>query len=116
MGRERGDACLHRRLRGAGGFEAAGTSRIYDTRTLGPSGERIQVILTSSGLTHTNQSYAKAVNSYRAAGPYTGTNFGFVEIDWSARPGPRIALKALDADGTTAFEHVIQLDQLQGRE
>lgn len=68
---------------------------------------------TSSGLTHTNPAYAKAVNSYRVAGPFVEENFGLVEIDWDVRPHPVITFKAIGADGSVAFEHQLTLDTLQ---
>jgi len=63
---------------------------------------------TSSGLTHVNEDYAKAVNSYRVAGPYTGLNFGMVEIDWDAEP-LTVHLRLLDVDGEQRFEQEIKL-------
>ena len=68
---------------------------------------------TSSGLTHINGAYATADNEYRVAGPFAELNFGLVEIDWSSRPSPKVALKAIAADGTTAFAHHVSLDTLQ---
>ena len=67
---------------------------------------------TSSGLTHTNETYTRAKNAYRVAGPYGGENFGMIEIDWDAKHSPRITLKAISLDGSTAFEHTVSLDRL----
>jgi alkaline phosphatase D len=69
--------------------------------------------LTSSGMTHINEAYAKAANNYRIAGPSIDLNFGMVEIDWQAQPSPLITLKAINSDGTTAFSH--QLSQVDLR-
>ena len=66
--------------------------------------------LTSSGMTHINEAYAKAANGYRLAGPVTVPNFGLVEIDWDAKPFAVILLEAIGADGAIALEHRITLD------
>ena len=60
---------------------------------------------TSSGLTHSNPGYAAADNPYRVAGPYDDLNFGLLEIDWDAQPGPAIQLKAMDKDGVPVFQY-----------
>ncbi len=70
------------------------------------------VEFTSSGLTHVNVKYAEAPNPYRVAGPFADLNFGLVEINWEARPSPRITLQARAVDGSVAFEHVLELDSL----
>jgi alkaline phosphatase D len=67
------------------------------------------VDFTSSGLTHVNEEYPKAPNRFRVAGPFVDMNFGLVEIDWEARPGPEIALRAIDADGRVAFDQRLSL-------
>ena len=71
--------------------------------------------LTSSGMTHVNEAYAKAPNAHRVKGPYAEINFGLVEIDWEAKPAPLVTLKAVGLDGGTAFEHRVTLDALQPR-
>jgi hypothetical protein len=68
--------------------------------------------LTSSGMTHVNQAYAKAANGHRIAGPYTGHNFGLIEIDWEMKPSPLITLKVIGEDGNTGFSHPVLLDEL----
>jgi len=68
--------------------------------------------LTSSGMTHINEAYAKATNEYRIAGPSIRNNFGLMEIEWEAKPSPLITLKVIGADGSTAFEHQITLASL----
>jgi len=68
---------------------------------------------TSSGLTHINESYAKAVNSYRVNNPFADLNFGLVEIDWDTNPSPQVILKAVGRDGATAFEYIVNLNELQ---
>lgn len=68
---------------------------------------------TSSGLTHTNEKYAKAKNTYRTAGPYDQPNFGMIEIDWGAEPSPRIRLSAVGEGGLTEFEHYLAIEMLQ---
>jgi len=69
--------------------------------------------LTSSGMTHVNETYANAPNSNRVAGPFAEINFGLVEIDWEAKPAPQVTLKAVGLDGSAAFEHRVSLDTLQ---
>lgn len=68
---------------------------------------------TSSGLTHINETYAKAANAYRVAGPLSELNFGHVEIDWSGKLSAQITLKAIDAGGSVGFTHRISLGELQ---
>ncbi len=67
---------------------------------------------TSSGLTHINESYAKAINSYRVNNPFVDLNFGLVEIDWEAQPVPQIVLKAVGLDGIVEIEYKISLQSL----
>ena len=69
--------------------------------------------LTSSGMTHVNEIYAKATNEYRIAGPFIHRNVGLVEIDWERTPSPLITLKVIGEDGLTGFSHSVRLDELQ---
>jgi len=69
--------------------------------------------LTSSGMTHVNEIYAKAPNAHRVQGPLADINFGLVEIDWEGQPAPLVTLKAVGLDGAAAFEHTVSLDVLQ---
>jgi alkaline phosphatase D len=69
--------------------------------------------LTSSGMTHVNEVYAKATNEYRIAGPFIDHNVGLVEIDWERAPSPLITLKVIGEDGRTGFSHSVRLDELQ---
>jgi alkaline phosphatase D len=71
------------------------------------------VNFTSSGLTHVNETYPQAVNSYRIAGPYADLNFGLVEIDWEASPSPSITLKVVGVDGVAAVEHQVMQNALR---
>jgi alkaline phosphatase D len=68
---------------------------------------------TSSGMTHVDLEYAHADNPSRLAGPMTNLNFGFIEIDWSAKPATRVLLKAIGLDGKVEFDHSVSLDQLR---
>lgn len=68
---------------------------------------------TSSGMTHSNPDYARMRNMRRLAGPFYELNFGLIEIDWEARPAPQIALKAIGADGSVAFEEALSLLDLR---
>jgi alkaline phosphatase D len=68
---------------------------------------------TSSGLTHVNEVYGKAPNSFRVAGPYIDLNFGLVEIDWQAQRAPQISLKVLGLDRAVAFEYHIDASVLK---
>jgi alkaline phosphatase D len=70
--------------------------------------------LTSSGMTHVNEAYAKAANAYRIDGPFIEHNVGMVEIDWDAQPSPRVILKVIDEDGRTGFSHSVRLGELRG--
>ncbi len=71
------------------------------------------VDFTSSGMTHIDEVYVKAKNSYRVAGPYVDLNFGLVEIDWTAEPSPLLALRAVGIDGSIRFEHRVSLNALR---
>ena len=66
---------------------------------------------TSSGLTHTNATYAAAPNPYRVAGPYSDMNFGMIEIDWDARFGPVIRLATMNIKGEPVFEHRLPVSE-----
>ena len=68
--------------------------------------------LTSSGLTHVNETYGKALNSFRIGEPFIDLNFGMVQIDWYAHSAPQVTLKAVGLDGATAFEYQIGLGKL----
>jgi len=68
---------------------------------------------TSSGLTHINEAYAKADNSYCVAGPLAELNFGYVEVDWDTKPSPMITLTTHDAKVSTAFSLRIPLSKLR---
>jgi len=70
---------------------------------------------TSSGLTHANASYSRALNSRRIEGPYTSINFGLVEIDWGTEPATKITLALIANDGSRAFTHEVYLNALQPR-
>jgi alkaline phosphatase D len=66
--------------------------------------------LTSSGMTHITEAYAKAPNRHRVKGSFAEINFGLVEIDWEAK---EVTLKAVGLDGGAAFEYHVPLDTLQ---
>ena len=38
-------------------------------------------------------------------------NFGLVEIDWEAKPEPRVTFKALGLDGKVVFEYKIVIER-----
>ncbi|MCP4380036.1 MAG: alkaline phosphatase family protein, partial [Hyphomicrobiales bacterium] len=67
---------------------------------------------TSSGLTHSTPPYAELRNAARIAEPFTGFNFGLVEIDWEALAGPQISLAAFDVNGDVAFQQTLALEEL----
>jgi alkaline phosphatase D len=67
---------------------------------------------TASGLDHVNEKYANAPNKYRVSGPCVVDNFGLVEIDWDTKLAPQVTFKAIGLDGSTAFDHQINLDEL----
>jgi len=68
---------------------------------------------TSSGMTHTNQYYAKGYNPYRLADPFAAKNFGLISINWAAKPSAEITLQAIDTKGTILFTEIRSLDSLQ---
>lgn len=68
---------------------------------------------TASGLTHVNEGYADVGSPYRVAEPFVDPNFGLIEIDWEAKPGPMLTLDAIDINVRPAFEYQIPLDSLQ---
>jgi hypothetical protein len=109
---------------------------IYDAKIFGPEGRRVQIILLSgnvhfaelsksyagdyplfeltfSGMTHINEAYARAANEYRIAGPFSGHNFGLLEIDWEMTPSPLITLKVIGEDGNTGFSHPVRQGELR---
>ncbi len=59
--------------------------------------------LTSSGLTHINETYGNAENKYRVGKPLIDLNFGCVQIDWQKK---NIALQLMNSEGL-AFEHIL---------
>lgn len=67
---------------------------------------------TSSGMTHVNETYARAPNRYRIAGPSTDQNFGLVEIDWQ-KPSPLVTLKAINIQGAVVFSHQVRFNREQ---
>ncbi|SFB77000.1 alkaline phosphatase D [Tropicimonas isoalkanivorans] len=68
---------------------------------------------TSSGLTHSTPAYAELKNSKRVAGPFTGVNFGEIDIRWEDPEGTNVILTCLDAEGSAQFEHTVQLSSLK---
>lgn len=69
--------------------------------------------LTSSGMTHINESYAKAPNKYRLFGPTIENNFGLVTIDWKSLPSPVIYLSIANQMGEVSSTHKVALSELQ---
>ena len=64
--------------------------------------------LTSSGLTNIDENPSS--NQNRVQGPYTGQNYGFIEIDWQA-PGRPVLFGVRDIQGRTQFSQQILIDQ-----
>jgi alkaline phosphatase D len=62
--------------------------------------------LTSSGMTHINESYGKAPNRYRVGEPFVHINFGLVEVDWDSGT---VDLSACGIDGKVAFTEKLLL-------
>jgi alkaline phosphatase D len=60
--------------------------------------------LTSSGMTHFTERYAKAANHYRVAGGNAVKNFGWVEIDWS---NGKVVLGAHDVNGDELYRRAV---------
>lgn len=69
--------------------------------------------LTSSGMTHINQTYAQAPNRQRVSGPITDKNFGLIEIDWEAQGSPGIALMIINDEGEISLSHTFSLSELR---
>lgn len=66
--------------------------------------------LTSSGMTHINESYGKAPNRHRLGEPLIELNFGMVEVDWEEQS---VRLIACDLQGEEALAEVISFSSLQ---
>ena len=62
--------------------------------------------ITSSGMTHINESYGAAPNRYRVGEPLVDLNFGMLEIDWGKR---LVILRACRVDGEVRLEQVLEL-------
>lgn len=62
--------------------------------------------ITSSGMTHINESYGAAPNRYRVGEPLVDLNFGLVEIDWETG---EIGLIACDEGGNHRVLHTISI-------
>ena len=69
--------------------------------------------LTSSGMTHINEVYAKAPNAHRVGAPCVGLNFGMVEVDWTAGT---VTLNARRVDGSSACAVELSLESLRAPE
>lgn len=65
---------------------------------------------TASGMTHINEIYGRASNTFRVGAPYVDLNFGMVEIDWSSKPAPILTFSVVDSDGETRFSHRVNLN------
>ena len=65
--------------------------------------------LTSSGMTHINETYAAAPNRFRVHGPVIRHNFGLINIDWDSVPTPKASLQVIDEMGTVSFSQTISL-------
>ena len=56
--------------------------------------------LISSGMTHINEAYGKAHNSFRVGEPFIDLNFGIVEVNWRELT---VKLSVLGIDGARAI-------------
>lgn len=65
---------------------------------------------TASGMTHVNEIYGRAPNAFRIGEPVIDLHFGMVEIDWSAKPSPRLTFSIIDAGGDVRFSHSVNLN------
>jgi hypothetical protein len=54
-------------------------------------------------------------NKFRISTTYAEVNYGLVKIDWQAQPAPLVTLKVVGLDGSSVFEHQINLDELSGK-
>lgn len=64
---------------------------------------------TSSGMTHTNNLYANASNTYRIAGPSVDLNFGLVTVDWQSMS---IELEAINEHAERLFIKRLDISSL----
>ncbi|MGF1448559.1 MAG: alkaline phosphatase D family protein [Opitutales bacterium] len=69
--------------------------------------------LTSSGLTHTWESFPGEPNRWRLAGPNNRRGFGVVRLDWSKEP-VLITLEIQSLDGTVVLTHSFERGLLTG--
>jgi len=96
--------------RAAGVVILSGNAHFAEISTIEVGTTRI-VDITSSGLTHVNETYAKAPNGHRSAGPFADLNFGLVEVDWDAEDGPIVRLAIGDVDGNLVIEYEGRIDE-----
>jgi hypothetical protein len=67
-------------------------------------------------MTHINESYAKAPNSYQVSGPVIDISFGLMDIDGDDVSGPTVHQKVLSGiDGASLIEHKIDITDLRFR-
>lgn len=68
--------------------------------------------LTSSGMTHINETYGKASNRFRLGEPLIELNYGWLEIDWDEGT---LTLAARDLEGATHASEQLPLESLRKR-
>lgn len=66
--------------------------------------------LTSSGLSHTNESWAKADNSFRLGESHWELNAGLIEIDWAKQV---VELAIINSAGEKIMRHPLKLSELE---
>ena len=66
--------------------------------------------LTSSGMTHVSQKWAKAKNSLRVGESFAVLNAGLIEIDWEKA---QLNLCAINAHGEKLLEHTVPFGELE---
>ena len=71
--------------------------------------------LTSSALSAPSVGNETFINSYRISATYSEANYGLVAIDWQAQPAPLVTLKIVGLDGSSVFEHQVDMNELGGK-
>jgi alkaline phosphatase D len=71
--------------------------------------------ITSSALAAPSTGNEMFANKFRISTTYAEVNYGLVKIDWQAQPAPLVTLKVVGLDGSSVFEHQINLDELSGK-
>ncbi|MCB9034733.1 MAG: alkaline phosphatase family protein [Chitinophagales bacterium] len=100
---------LIRKTQANGVFVISGDVHYAELSMRQPTGNYPIYDLTSSGLTHTENSLA--TNSYRIGDGFNDLNFGMININWNASP-IEISLEIYDKAGTQQIQKTINLNEI----